>query len=306
MRIIITGGTGLIGRPLSTKLAAAGYEVIILSRNPDKHDLPKEIQAVKWDGKTAENWGHLADGAKAIFNLAGENISGSGFIPSRWTPERKERIRQSRLMAGQAVTQAVAQATRKPEVVLQASGIDYYPAGDDLQTEDSPPGDSFLAEVVTRYWEPATAEVEKIGVRRVIMRTGIVLAKEGGALPITVLPFKLFAGGPLGAGTQWWSWIHIVDVVRAMQFLMENEAATGPVNLVSPHPLTNKAFAVTIGQVLNRPAFVSAPAFALKLGLGEISTIVLDGRRVSCQKLLDLGFTFLFPDARSALADLLG
>lgn len=305
MRIIITGGTGLIGTPLSRQLAQSGHEVIVLSRSPDKYKLPPGVRAEKWDAETATGWSHLADGAGAIINFAGENISGNGFIPSRWTDERKERIKLSRLKAGQAVTQAVAAAQTKPGVVLQASGIDYYPAGDALQTEEMPPGDSFLAKVVTDYWEPTTADVEEMGVRRVVMRTGIVLSMEGGALPITVLPFKLFAGGPLGGGSQWWSWIHLQDMVNAVQFLLENEQAHGPVNLVSPNPLTNKAFAATVGSVLGRPSLIPAPSFALKLGLGEMSTIVLDGRRVSSQKLQDLGFTFQFPDARSALTNLL-
>lgn len=305
MRIIITGGTGLIGRPLSKRLAEAGHEVIVLSRNPAKYTLPAGVRAEKWDAATAAGWGHLADGAGAIINLAGENISGSGFIPSRWTEERKQRIKQSRLKAGQAVTQAVSEAANKPGVVLQASGVDYYPDGDALQTEEMPPGTHFLAEVVTDYWELPTAPVTEMGVRRVVMRTGIVLSMDGGALPITVLPFKFFAGGPLGSGDQWFSWIHIEDTVRAMQFLLENEDAHGPVNLVAPNPVTNKALAATIGQVLGRPSFVPAPSFALKLGLGEIATIVLEGRRVSSQKLQDLGFTFNYPDAKSALEDLL-
>lgn len=305
MRIIITGGTGLIGRPLSKRLAEAGHEVIVLSRSPGKYNLPAGIRAEKWDAATSAGWGHLADGADAIINLAGENIAGSGVIPSRWTDERKQRIKQSRLKAGQAVTQAVTEATNKPGVVLQASGIDYYPDGAALQTEEMPPGDSFLSEVVTHYWEPTTAAVEEMGVRRVVMRTGIVLSMDGGALPITVLPFKFFAGGPLGGGDQWWSWIHLEDAVRAMHFLLENEDAYGPVNLVAPKPVTNKAFAATVGQVMGRPSFVPAPSFALKLGLGEMATIVLDGRRVSSQKLQDLGFTFNYPDAKSALQDLL-
>ena len=195
MRIIITGGTGMIGSRLAKNLAADGHDIIILSRNPNKHSLPTGIRAEKWDARTAAGWGYLADGADAIVNLAGENISGSGFIPQRWTPDRKKRIQESRLFAGQAVTAAVAAAVHKPKVVIQASGIDYYPAGETLVNEESAPGSSFLGEVVTQYWEPATADVTAMGVRRVVARLGIVLSMEGGALPITVLPYRFFVGG---------------------------------------------------------------------------------------------------------------
>lgn len=305
MRIIITGGTGMIGSRLAKNLAADGHDIIILSRNPNKHSLPTGIRAEKWDARTAAGWGYLADGADAIVNLAGENISGSGFIPQRWTPDRKKRIQESRLFAGQAVTAAVAAAVHKPKVVIQASGIDYYPAGETLVNEESAPGSSFLGEVVTQYWEPATADVTAMGVRRVVARLGIVLSMEGGALPITVLPYRFFAGGPLGNGRQWWSWVHIDDAVAALRFFIENEAANGAYNVVAPNPLTNKAFGKVIGKVLKRPSLIPVPAFALKLVLGELAAIVLDGRKVSAQKLQALGFTCQYQEVETALHDLL-
>ena len=306
MRVIITGGTGLIGSALAQNLAAAGHEVIILSRNPAKHSLPSGIRGEKWDGKTAVHWGHLADGADALVNLAGEPIAGPGLFPWRWTQERKQRIRQSRIDAGTAVTEAVRAATNKPKVVIQSSGIDYYGniQSDKIITEDSPNGSGFLADVCVD-WENATAEVETMGVRRVIIRTGLVLSMESGMLPITVLPFHFFAGGPLGSGHQWWPWIHLDDQVRAMRFLLENETAVGPYNVCAPNPLTNKAFAKEIGKAMNRPAFFPTPAFALKLALGEIAALVLDGRRAIPQKLEEAGFTFKFPQAHEALLDAL-
>lgn len=305
MRVIITGGTGLIGSALAKNLAAAGHEVISLSRDPAKHTFPQGVRGVAWDSKTAAGWGHLADGADAIVNLAGAPIAGNGLFPSRWTEERKRRIRQSRIDAGTAVTEAVAAATIKPKLVIQSSGIDYYGdvRSDKLITETSPNGSGFLADV-TVDWENSTAGVEAMGVRRVIIRTGIVLSMESGALPITVLPFKFFAGGPLGSGEQWWPWIHLDDEVRAIRFLLEDASASGPYNLCAPNPLKNKDFAKKIGQVMNRPAFFPTPAFALKLGLGEIAAIVLDGRRAIPQKLQSEGFDFKFPTAEAALRDL--
>ncbi|MEZ4592764.1 MAG: TIGR01777 family oxidoreductase [Chloroflexota bacterium] len=304
MRVIITGGTGLIGSALAQSLAADGHEVIVLSRNPAKHSFPTGIRGEKWDSKTAAHWGHLADGADAIVNLAGEPIAGPGLFPWRWNEERKRRIRQSRIDAGTAVTEAVRAASNKPKVVIQSSGVDYYGDVQNNQpvTEAAPSGRSYLADVCVD-WENATAEVEAMGVRRVIIRTGLVLSMESGMLPITVLPFRFFAGGPLGNGQQWWPWIHLDDQVRAMRFLLEEETAVGPYNLCAPNPLTNKAFAQEIGRVMNRPAFFPTPAFALKLALGEIAAIVLHGRRTVPQKLADAGFKFNFPQAHEALLD---
>lgn len=306
MRIIITGGTGLIGSALAKNLAADGHEVIVLSRNPARHTFPAGIRGEKWDSKTAVGWGHLADGAEAIVNLAGAPIAGTGLLPSRWTEERKHRIRQSRIDAGTAVTEAIAAASKKPKVLIQSSGADYYGdvQSDQIITEAAPNGSGFLADV-TVAWEASTAAVEAMGVRRAIIRSGIVLSLESGALPITVLPFKFFAGGPLGSGQQWWPWIHLEDEVRAIRFLIENETAVGPYNLCTPNPLKNKAFAKTIGRVMNRPAIMPAPAFALKLALGEIAAIVLDGRRAIPEKLQAAGFTFNYPEAEAALRDLL-
>ncbi len=306
MRVIITGGSGLIGTALAKNLAADGHEVIALSRNPARHTFPKGVRGEKWDSKTAVGWGHLADGAEAIVNLAGAPIAGTGLLPSRWTEERKHRIRQSRIDAGTAVTEAIAAASHKPKVLIQSSGADYYGdvQSDQIITEAAPNGSGFLADV-TVAWEASTAAVEAMGVRRVIIRSGIVLSLESGALPITVLPFKFFAGGPLGSGQQWWPWIHLEDEVRAIRFLIENETAVGPYNLCAPTPLKNKDFAKVIGRVMNRPAIMPVPAFALKLALGEIAAIVLDGRRAIPEKLQADGFTFNYPEAEAALKDLL-
>ena len=305
MRVIITGGTGLIGTALSQSLIRDGHRVIILSRDPSRYSLPSGATGAKWDGKTAVSWGHLVNEADAIVNLAGENLAGSGLLPTRWSEQRKHLLRQSRLDAGQAVLQAVAAAERKPRVVIQASGIDYYGAlADETVTEASPPGSGFLADL-TVAWEASTAAVTQQGVRHVSIRTGVVLSAEGGPLKTIALPFKFFAGGPLGSGKQWMSWIHIADEVAAIRYLLEEETAVGPFNLCAPEPLTNKAFSQAVGRAMGRPAFMPAPAFALRLALGEVADVVLDGRRALPQKLQDLGFTFQFPTADSALQDLL-
>lgn len=297
---IITGGTGLIGQALAAELVAAGYEVVVLSRNPQRaHGLPTGVQVEAWDGRTAQGWGGLADGTYAIVNLAGENLAGG-----RWTAERRHRIRQSRLDAGQAVVEAVRAAKRKPAVVVQASGIGYYgPHGDEEVTEDFPPGEDFLGRLAVE-WEASTAPVEGLGVRRVVIRTGVVLSREGGALPRLALPFRFFLGGPLGNGRQWVPWIHIADEVRAIRFLLENEEARGPYNLVTPNPVTNRELARALRQVLRRPSWLPVPAPALRLALGEMSAVLLTGQRALPHRLLEADFRFQFPEISTALQNL--
>ncbi len=300
-RVLITGGTGLIGRPLAAALAASGHDVVLLSRDPDKAGaLPAHVRAARWDGATAAGWQDLADGAFAIVNLAGENIGGG-----RWTAEAKRRVVESRTRAGAAVVAAVAAARRKPRMLLQASAVGYYgDSGDRLLPESSGPGAGFLAATCVA-WEASTFAVEAAGVRRAVARSGVVLSMDGGALPKLVLPFRLLAGGPMGDGRQWMPWIHVDDEVRALQFLIENERASGAFNLCGPTPERNADFGRAIGDVLHRPSFLPAPAFALKLALGEMSTIVLQGQRCVPEKLLALGFRFAHLELRPALADLL-
>ena len=227
--------------------------------------------------RQAEGWGELAEGAYAIINLAGENIGSEGLIPlpGTWSKERKQRIMHSRRDAGQAVVAAVEAAREKPRVVVQMSGIDYYPSGNVVMTEESQRGRQFLADVVADYWEPSTAPVEALGVRRVITRMAPLLHRETGPLPPSLLQFKLFAGGRLGSGRQWLSWIHLQDTVRALRFLAEHETATGVFNLAAPNPVTNTDFTKILGQVMQRPTLIPVPEFALKLLLGEVSALVL-------------------------------
>ena len=307
MRVIITGGTGLIGTTLAKSLIADDHEVIALSRTPEtRNGLPPEVRVVGWDARTANGWGDLADGAGAIVNLAGANLAGEGFLPTRWTQERKRIIRDSRVNSGLAVVEAVAQAGAKPGVLIQASGIGYYGhRGDQVVTEDVGPGDDYLAHLSAEEWEPSTEPVEGMGVRRAIIRSGAVFSSKEGALPRMVLPFRLFVGGRLGSGDQWHSWIHLEDEVRAIRFLIDREDASGPFNLTSPHPLPNAEFARVLGRVLNRPAWIPVPGFVMRLAFGEVTDVLLTGQRGIPQRLLDMGFEFRYADPEAALRDLL-
>jgi uncharacterized protein (TIGR01777 family) len=307
MRVLITGGTGLIGRALSASLASDGAEVIVLSRSPERAtNLPAGVRAERWDAHTAAGWVHLADGADAIVNLAGANLSGGGLLPRRWTAERKRAIRDSRLDAGRAVVQAVSQASRKPGVVVQSSGVGYYGfRGDELLDEDASPGDDFLARLARDDWEPSTAPVEEMGIRRVVIRTAAVLDKDEGALPSMMLPFRLFVGGALGSGNQGLSWIHRADEVAAIRFLIDNREARGAFNLSAPNPITNASFGRALGRVLGRPYYFPVPALAMKLAFGQVTSVLLEGQRAVPHRLLDLGFVFRFPDLEAALRNLL-
>ena len=301
MKAIVTGGTGLIGRALTASLAADGHQATVLSRNPDRaRGLPEGVAVAGWDASSIEQLTPLVAGADAVVHLAG-----AGIADARWTDERKRVIRDSRVDSSAAVAAAITGADPRPGVLLQGSAVGFYgPRGDEELTEESAPGDDFLAETCGA-WEAASASVEEVGVRRAVLRTGVVLAREGGALAKMLPPFKLFVGGPVGGGGQYMPWIHLVDEVRAIRFLLDRPDARGPFNLTAPEPLTNKRFSRALGKVLGRPSFMPAPAFALELALGEMSKIVLEGQRAVPRKLLEAGFEFRFADLEAALRDLL-
>jgi len=309
MRILITGGTGFIGTALAANLAVDSHDVIILSRNPDKAGakLPPGVHAARWDGRTAEGWGKLADGAGAIINLAGESIAGANPVAGRWTAERKRAIHDSRVSAGQAVLAAVRAAQQKPGVLIQASAVGYYgPLADELAAEDRPAGNDFLAGVC-KDWEASTAEVETLGVRRVITRTGLPLSLKGGAFPPLRLIANLGGGGPMGSGKQWWPWIHLEDLLAAMRRLMDDSSASGPYNLCSPNPVRQAEFFHVLGRVMNRPSFIPTPGFALRLIAGELAdALLLSGQREVPSRLEKMDFKFDFPELEGALRDLVG
>jgi uncharacterized protein (TIGR01777 family) len=300
VRVLVASGTGLIGRAFCKELFAAGHQVQILSRNPSRAKLPPGAEIYKWDARSTQGWQNLLESADVVVNLAGENI-GMG----RWTPERKRSFLTSRQDAGKAIVEAFRTASHRPGLLLQASAIGYYGiCADEIIDEASPPGKDFLAQIAVK-WEAFTQPVEDLGVRRVIIRTGLILTQDGGVLPRFILPYKLFVGGPMGSGRQWWSWIHMQDEVNAMRFLIESDSAYGVYNLTAPNPVPMDEFGRTLARVIKRPYWLPAPAFAFKLLLGEQSTLVLDGQRVVPKSLLELGFQFKFPNLRSALENLL-
>lgn len=305
MNILITGGSGFIGRTLSAHLIEAGHKVIILSRTPAKQvGKIENVEWVGWNGKTPEGWGHLLETCDAVVNLAGQDISGSGFFPQRWTKTRKKAIRESRIHAGMAVTNAIRMATRKPSVLVQSSGVSIYGSShEEIITEDNPPGKGFFASLA-QEWEDSSRAVESMGVRRVIIRSGVNLSTQSGALPRMMLPFKLYAGGPFGSGKQYLPWIHPLDEARAIHFLIEQRSAHGPFNLVAPQAVTNAEFGKTLGKLMQRPYWLPVPAFAMRLAFGQVADVVLTGQRAIPQRLQELGFKFLYPDLENALQSL--
>jgi uncharacterized protein (TIGR01777 family) len=300
MRVLISGGTGLIGRALTEKMVSEGHEIIVLSRNPSSaKGFAPGVRLVKWDARTPEGWSQWVEGADAIVNLAG-----AGLADWLWTKSRREILLNSRVDAGQAVAEAVALAERKPKVVIQASAIGYYgPQGDEPIEETHSPGDDFLADLCQK-WEASSSLVEEQGVRRVIIRTGLVLSRKGGVMPRLLLPIRLFMGGPLGSGQQYYAWIHLEDQVRAIRFLMERDTARGAFNLTAPNPLPNAEFMKTVSQAFRRPYWLPVPEFAMRLLIGEMATVVVDGQRAIPSYLEQAGFTFNYPTLEEAMETL--
>jgi hypothetical protein len=298
MRVIITGATGFIGRALCRALRG-DYELIALSRDAVRaaEILGEDAKAVEWDARTASSWARHIEGAHAIINLAGEDV-GSG----RWTQPKRDSIMQSRTNSANAIVDAVAGARNKPAVVIQASAVGYYGSrGDELLDEYSSPGNGFLAEV-DRKTESIIAKVDRSGVRYVATRSGLVLGREGGALPRFMAPFRFYAGGYAGNGRQWVSWISLQDEIRAIRFLMDNPSLKGAFNLTSPNPVTMKQFARTLGRVLHSPAWTVLPGFAARLVFGQMADeVLLTSQKVIPRRLLEAGFSFRDPDLPAAL-----
>ncbi len=306
MRIMIAGGSGFIGRALTSALTTHGDEVIILSRNPAKvKGMPIGTSIIQWDGKAVGKWTSQLENTDAVVNLTGENLSGERFFPSRWTKERKIRIVQSRVNSGRTLTKAIQMAQSKPAIFVQSSGIGYYGTKQMKPlTEIDNPGDDFSADLCIQ-WEASSQPVEELGVRRVVVRNGVVLSTKGKVLPLLLLPYKLWVGGRLGSGNQVYSWIHIDDEVNAIQFLIRNSQARGIYNLTSPYPVTNDEFGRIIGKLLNRPHYFTIPGFAMHLAFGEVASMVLNGQKVLPVKLLEQGYEFRYPTLEVALSDLL-
>jgi len=294
MKIVVTGGTGFLGRALVATLRERGRDVVVVTRNPTSARIPAGARAISWSDLPA-----TVDGADAVVNLAGESIA------QRWTSAGKARISASRALAAEQVGEALRAARKRPAVLVNASAVGFYgDRGDEELTESSEPGSGFLAET-TVAWEEAARRAAPEGIRLVLPRIGIVLGEEGGALSKMLLPFRLGLGGPLGSGRQWMSWIHRDDLVALIVATFEDPRFEGPVNATAPSPVTMREFAATLGRVLHRPAFAPAPAFAIRAAMGEMASLVLDGQRVLPAKARALDFRFRFERLEPALRDIL-
>lgn len=298
MKIVVAGGSGFLGEPLVKRLLTRGDDVAVLTRNATH---VRAGRAVQWDAKSQGVWSDEAAAADVVINLAGENI-GEG----RWTDERKKRLIDSRLNATHAIVEALRRDPARPRTMINASAVGIYGnRGDELLDESSPRGAGFLADLVER-WEAAAREAESLA-RLVLLRFGVVLDAEGGALKKMALPFKFGAGGPVGNGMQWMSWIDRDDAVRFIEWAIDRDSVRGVYNATSPQPVRNKNFARALGRALHRPAFLPAPAFALKLAFGQMAEeVLIAGQRVAPRRAAAEGFTFERPTLEAALAHELG
>jgi uncharacterized protein (TIGR01777 family) len=292
MRILITGPNGLVGTALQEVFREKGYEMLLASRKE-----PKNETYVQWSVEEGFSAPGKLEGIDAVVHLAGESVNGL-----RWTDEKKKAIRDSRVLGTRNIVDAISRLKNKPKVFVSSSAIGFYgERGDEEVTESSAAGDTFLADV-SKQWEGESRRAEDAGIRTVLLRTGIVLSKDGGALGTMLLPFKMGVGGVIGSGKQWMSWISMDDHVNAVNFVIENENIRGAVNSVSPHPVTNEEFTKTMGDVLYRPTFLPLPEFAISMLMGEMGDeLLLTSTKVIPRRLEDAGFTFKYPDLKSAL-----
>jgi uncharacterized protein len=298
MRILVSGSTGLVGRALSRELEKAGHRVGRLVRT----SAPQNAGDVRWNPETGELDAASAEGADAVVHLAGASIG-----EARWTPERKAVLRSSRVEATRHLVAGLAKLTQRPRTFICASAIGYYGnRGDEILTESSAPGTDFLAKLC-QDWEAAAREAENCGMRAVILRFGVILAKEGGALPRMLPPFRLGVGGRLGNGQQWMSWVTITDVVRIIQYALQSMEIMGAVNVVSPNPARNSEFTSMLSHTLRRPAIFPVPGFALRLALGEMAdALLLSSQRVLPEKLSRAGYSFGQTTLEVGLSSILG
>jgi uncharacterized protein (TIGR01777 family) len=306
MRVLVTGGTGLIGTRLVRSLRERHDEVFVLTRRLQaaRDCFGTDCRIVEGDPIKPGPWMDAITDCEAVVNLAGESIFGR-----RWSPEFTQLLRDSRVKTTEHVVQALARkpltSDGRPKVLVNASAVGYYGMlGDEEVTEEHSPGSDILARVCVE-WEAAAQAAQPLGVRVATIRIGVVMDKEGGALQQMLRPFRMFAGGPVGSGRQWVSWIHAADLVGIFLQALDQSAASGPINGTSPNPVTNKELAKALGRALHRPSFLPTPAFILRVMLGEVATVITTGQRALPKKALALGYTFRFPTLDAALADLL-
>lgn len=297
MHVLVTGATGLMGAALCRALAGAGQRVTAVSRSPSPR-LPPGVEAVQGDPARPGRWQDALRACDACVHLAGEPIAAG-----RWTEQRKRAIRDSRVESTRRIAEVVAAGG--PAVLVSSSAVGYYGArGDEVLDESSPPGEGFLADVC-REWEAAASPAASRA-RVVLLRTGIVLAREGGALQRMLVPFRWFAGGPIGKGEFWQSWIHLRDEIEMVLWALGADAVAGPLNATAPGPVRNRDLAAAIGRTLHRPSAVPVPPALLRLALGELASVATAGQRAVPRTALDHGFRFRFPELGGALRDLLG
>jgi len=292
MKVLISGSTGLIGHALQKSFTEKGYELLLASRKE-----PKDEQHIQWSLEDGFSEPEKLEGIDAVVHLAGESVSGL-----RWTEDKKKAIRDSRVLGTRNVVGAISKLKNKPKTFIAASAVGFYgERGDEEVTESSAAGDNFLAEV-SKAWEAESRRAEDAGIRTVLLRTGIVLSKDGGALSTMLLPFKLGVGGVVGSGKQWMSWISLDDEIAIINFAIENENIRGAVNAVSPNPVTNHDFTKTLGEVLYRPTFLPIPEFAVSMVFGEMGdALLLASTKVIPKRLEDAGFEFKYPDLKTAI-----
>lgn len=297
MKIAISGGTGMVGRKFSDLLLANGHDVIVLTRGESYE--ANGIRYVQW----------LQEGTKPELQLenldAFVNLAGVSLNEGRWTKEQKDKIYSSRMESTDEVLRILSVVKQKPQVLINASAVGIYPISETaIYTEQSPEKAQDFLGTVVQEWEQRALQAQKLGIRTCLSRFGVILAKDEGALPMMTLPYKLGVGGTIGSGMQWLSWIHVEDVARALLFVIENEALSGPINFTTPNVKRMKDFGKSIGAALHRPHWLPVPAFVLKLALGEKSVLVLEGQHVLPEKLLNAQFEFQFVSVQEAIRNL--
>lgn len=301
-KIIVTGATGLIGKGLCKALISRGDQLTILSRNTSNASkiIPGAKEYIQWNYNLPETWAEFLNGQDSIVHLAGESIAGK-----RWNNNYKNKILQSRKLSTNNLAEAIISLHEKPASFISASAVGYYGnKGNTILTEESANGNDFLANVCNE-WEKASETVEASGVRRVVIRTGVVLSREGGALKQMITPYKFFIGGPLGSGRQWFPWIHIDDLIRIYIYSIDNSSVNGVLNATSPKHVTMKEFSGKLGKILRRPSFFPVPLFVLKIAVGEVAGSLVASQRIIPQKLVKGGFKFKYENVEEALKDLI-
>lgn len=294
MKILIAGGSGFVGTALTKQLSQKSHEVYTLTRGR-----PEDAHQIQWDGITHKGWGHRMNEMDAVVN-----VTGYGLEHWPWTKRQKQKFLNSRVGPGNALLAAIEAASTRPKSFLQISGINRYGLhGEGLADESTPAADDYLAQLTVK-WESTTRSAENFGVRYVVTRMAVILAKRGGLFPLMALPARLFFGGKLGDGSQAMPWIHVEDAVRAMQYLLENDNVQGPYNLISPTPTSSENFLRATARALHRPFWFHIPEFLLRLVLGEMSVMITKGRYSQPKRLLEEGFEFKFPTIEAALADM--